>query len=96
MYDPSLAQMLGEYILEKRKEMGFTQKDLKKTLGFSAQFLGRIEKGKVMIPEKCLVRLINHLALDFDRIDKIYKSYASERVAWLFDEARKRKVRRGA
>ncbi len=61
MHDPILAKLLGEYILEKRKELGMSQKDLRKSLGFSAQFLGRIEKGKVMIPEKCIVRLINLL-----------------------------------
>ncbi|HEX4925775.1 MAG TPA: helix-turn-helix domain-containing protein [Bdellovibrionales bacterium] len=96
MYDPTLAQQIGAYILERRKELGMTQKDLKKTLGFSAQFLGRIEKGKVMIPERCLVRLINLLELDFSRMDKIYRSSAAERVNTLFEEARKKKVRRGA
>lgn len=96
MYDPTLAQQVGAYILERRKEMGMTQKDLKKTLGFSAQFLGRIEKGKVMIPEKCLVRLINLLELDFGRLDKIFRASATERVTSLFEEARKKKVRRGA
>jgi transcriptional regulator with XRE-family HTH domain len=96
MYDATLAQMLGEYILEKRKELGMTQKDLKKSLGFSAQFLGRIEKGKVMIPEKCLVRLINLLELDFSRIEKIYRTYATERVTALFEDAKKKKVKRGA
>lgn len=96
MYDATLAQMLGEYILERRKELGLTQKDLKKSLGFSAQFLGRIEKGKVMIPEKCLIRLINLLDLDFGRVDKIYKISATERVTALFEDARKKKVKRGA
>jgi transcriptional regulator with XRE-family HTH domain len=97
MYDALLAQMLGTYILERRKEMGMTQKDLKKTLGFSAQFLGRIEKGKVMIPEKCFVRLINLLELDASRIDKIFKASASEKVNMLFEEAKKKKkFQRGA
>ncbi|MEQ1876481.1 MAG: helix-turn-helix transcriptional regulator [Bdellovibrionia bacterium] len=96
MYDISLAQMLGEYVLERRKELGMTQKELKKNLGFSAQFLGRIEKGKVMIPEKCLVKLINLLDLDFARIEKIYKTYAAEHVAAIFEDARRKKAKRGA
>ncbi len=96
MYDAGLAQLLGAYILEKRKELGITQKDLRKSLGFSAQFLGRIEKGKVMIPEKCLVKLINLLQLDFSRLDKIYRTHAAEKVAALYDEARRKKIKRGA
>jgi transcriptional regulator with XRE-family HTH domain len=96
MYDSTLAQMLGSYILEKRRELGMTQKDLKKSLGFSAQFLGRIEKGKVMIPEKCLIRLINLLELDFVRLEKIYRTSATEKVALLCEEARKKKLKRGA
>ena len=96
MYDGTLARLLGEYVLERRKELGMTQKELKKTLGFSAQFLGRIEKGKVMIPEKCLVKLISLLELDFARVEKIYKTYAAERVTSLFEEAKKKKAKRGA
>jgi len=96
MYDATLAQMLGTYILERRKELGMTQKDLKKNLGFSAQFLGRIEKGKVMIPEKCFVKMINLLELDPMRVEKIFRTAATEKLTFLFDEAKKKRTKRNS
>jgi transcriptional regulator with XRE-family HTH domain len=94
MFDPLLAEMIGSYIFERRKELRITQKELKKSLGFSAQFLGRIEKGKVMIPEKYLTRLIAVLELDYERLDRIFKSAAETRVSLLYEEVRKIKKKK--
>ncbi|MCJ8275210.1 MAG: helix-turn-helix transcriptional regulator [Bdellovibrionales bacterium] len=50
-----LAKMLGQYILEKRNKLGILQKELAEETGISAQFLGRIERGDVMVPEPVLL-----------------------------------------
>lgn len=87
-----LAQMLGVYILESRQQLGMIQKKLAKSLGCSEQFLGRIEKGEVMIPEGILITAIETLDLKYEKIKKIYRVSSDARVDHLFSKnAPKRK-----
>lgn len=95
MYHSHLAKMLGEYLLEQRRKRGITQRDFAKTLGFSAQFLGQIEAGQVMIPQKALARAIRHLHLDYHRMKKIYREAAHMDVDDLFKVRSKKKRRAG-
>ncbi len=84
-----LAKMLGTYILEARKAKAVTQFKLAQELEFSAQFLGRIEKGEVMIPEPALIKSIQLLNLKKDRIKEIYRASSENVVNDLFRQVQK-------
>lgn len=43
---------VGFLIKNKREKLGITQKGFATSLGFTAQFLGRIETGAVGLPQK--------------------------------------------
>ena len=74
-----LSKLIGDYLLQQRRTKGINQNDLAKKLKISPQFLGRIEKGDVMMPERLLVKSYKFLDLKFNEIEKIYKrSCASE------------------
>lgn len=79
-----LAKMIGTYILEKRLEKGLLQRDLAKKLKMSGQFLGRIERGEVMIPHHALVKSVQILGLQEDRLTKIYRLSGELQVKALF------------
>ncbi len=79
-----LAEMLGSYILERRRSINMTQTTLAKSLRCSAQFLGKIEKGHVMMPEPMLIKTIGILSLDQNRFRKIYRLSAEDDVERLF------------
>lgn len=89
-----LAEMIGIYIHERRNELGISQGALGKHLGCSAQFLSRIEKGYVMVPEGMLKKAIVHLGLEYNRFRKIYRICAEKGVDDLFASAEKLSARR--
>lgn len=89
-----LAKMIGQYILEERQKQDFLQKDLAAELEISPQFLGRIEKGEVMIPEPALLKAIEVLQLREDRLGKIFSSAANLEVSDLVSMIGKKKRRR--
>lgn len=89
-----LAKMIGQYIVERRQKLGLLQKDLSESLGISAQFLGRIEKGEVMIPEAVLVQSIKVLELKEDKLLKIYRVAANLEVSDIFSVVLKKKRKR--
>ena len=90
-----LAMMLGTYIFETRNLLNMTQKSLAESLGVSGQFLGKIEKGEVMIPENLLVKCIRVLGLEERKLLKIYRVSGEKKAAMIYSSAfrRKRKLR---
>ena len=85
-----LAKMIGQCILDKRKKLGVTQKSLAKDLEISAQFLGRIEKGEVMIPDPALRKVIQILDLSQTKIVNIYRAAAGISAQSLFEKPSKK------
>ncbi len=79
-----LAKTLGHYISETRHEIPMRQRELAKTLGISAQFLGKIEKGEVMIPADVLSHCISVLKLGRSHIVSIYKAAAEKEAEQIF------------
>ena len=69
-----LAKMIGQYILELRAKSDLNQKDLAKKLKISAQFLGRVEKGEVPIPDALLKKCISHLDMDEKKLIQIFRT----------------------
>ena len=86
-----LAEMIGAYIFERRRQLGVTQTELAKNLRCSAQFLGKIEKGHVMMPEPMLVKTIESLKMDQTQFRKIYRLCAEDDVENLFSRGKKRR-----
>ena len=86
-----LAKMLGQYILETRTKKRISQKSLASEFEISAQFLGRIEKGDVMIPEKVLIVAINELQLSESKLVNIYRAAAGTSIQALFKSRKKKK-----
>jgi len=84
-----LADLLGEYIVERRRVLDITQTSLAHQLRCSAQFLGRIEKGYALMPKPALVKAISLLDLDPSRCRKIFRTAAENEVEELYKEARK-------
>lgn len=89
-----LAKMLGQYIFEQRQKLGFLQKDLAGQLDMSAQFLGRIEKGEVMIPDPALKKVIGILSLSENKLTTIYRSAGQLSVQSLFSELSAKKTKK--
>jgi len=87
--------MIGNYILETRLEQGVNQVQLSRELGITPQFMGRIEKGGVMIPEPSLVKSIKVLGLKKKRILEIYRDASQEQALAILQKAKKR-VRRSS
>jgi transcriptional regulator with XRE-family HTH domain len=91
-----LAKMIGTYILETRQEKEILQRDLAKKLKMSGQFLGRIERGEVMIPNHALIKSIQLLGLQEDRLNKIYRIAGELQVKTLFAVGKESKSKRYA
>src|ERR1700689_3115948 len=49
---------MGDYIKSRRKQLDISQIELARKVGFSSQFLGRIEMGKVPLPDDALKKMI--------------------------------------
>lgn len=73
---PLNSNHLGRIVLNNRVKKKMTQQELAERIKVSPQFLGRIEKELVPIPEKVLLRLINELKIA-KKTTKMcfYKSY---------------------
>ena len=83
--------MLGTYIKETRIKKNINQKVLAKKIKISAQFLGRIERGEVMIPMKALKRCVHTLHLSEKRLVTIYRAAGTESARKLFNKIKKKK-----
>ena len=92
MHSP-LAKMTGIYIYERRTELGINQSTLAKQLGFSAQFLGRAEKGEVRVPHNALVKAIIFLDLSETKLKKIYRLAAEQDFGDLMIDVSKKSKR---
>jgi ribosome-binding protein aMBF1 (putative translation factor) len=79
---------LGEYIKERRTALNLSQVDLATKVGFSAQFLGRIEGGKSPLPDVAFKKIISVLKLDHKRVEKIYINGNKNYVTALFKSQR--------
>jgi len=66
------SKKFGKYLIRTRQALGISQLDLSRRLKFSAQFLGRIEKGEVPMPPDALVMAIHILSLDKRQIEAIF------------------------
>lgn len=84
-----LAKMIGQYILDQRTKKGILQKELAEEVEISAQFLGRIERGEVMIPEPVLIACINFLSLSEKKMVQIYRAAGGMSVQTLFLQSKK-------
>lgn len=80
---------MGLYFIEQREALGISQAELATFLGFSAQFMGRIEKGEVGTPEDALIKAVSILELEPSRLRKIYTYSATCFVEDLFKSAKK-------
>lgn len=78
---------IGELIRNKRLTLGMSQTDLANEIGFSAQFLGRIESGKCPLPKEAFVKITAVLNLDRKKVSKIYIDAAHEYLSSLFAES---------
>ena len=57
---------LGEYIRTRRKEKGYTQKDLTELTGISSSFLSDLENGKRTVELGKALEIAHILGLDID------------------------------
>lgn len=69
-----LAKSLGAYIFKTRTDKEIMQYELANKLDMTGQFLGRIEKGAVMIPEESLLTAIRVLKLKPTHLVNIFKN----------------------
>jgi transcriptional regulator with XRE-family HTH domain len=81
-----LAKMLGQSIIDSRRKSKISQKKLAQMLDVSAQFLGRIEKGDVMIPDPLLLKAIDELDLPQNKIISIFRAAAGISANQLFEK----------
>ncbi len=79
-----LAKMIGQYLFDERSKKNLLQKEVAEKLGLSAQFLGRIEKGDVMVPQSTLIQLIEILKLSEKKMIQIYQASANLEAKALF------------
>ncbi|MCJ8277308.1 MAG: helix-turn-helix transcriptional regulator [Bdellovibrionales bacterium] len=68
-----LARLIGQFIVTERERKNLLQKDLAEKLEISAQFLGRIERGEVMMPPQGLKSCVLILNLSQRKMTQIYK-----------------------
>lgn len=70
---------VAKLIKGSREILGLTQKELAKKLGFSDQFLGKIEKGLVSLPLKSARKIIKSLGFSYDNlIDALVTDYENK------------------
>lgn len=63
MFNPIFNKKIGQIIVSSRRAQKINQASLARNLGFSAQFLGRIEKGAVSCPEIALKKVVKILSI---------------------------------
>ncbi len=84
MAHSTLATLLGAYITEERKHKNINQANFAKKLGCSAQFLGRFEKGEVMLPQRLVRRAVKALSLNPSRLKSIHTKACESEFHELF------------
>ena len=89
-----LAKMIGNYIYESRQKKHILQYELAKDLDITAQFLGRVEKGDVMIPHNLLLKSIKLLDLKQEKLKRIYRSSGDLTVSDMFSKKKARPLRK--
>ena len=87
-----LAKMLGQCLVESREKKKILQWELAEVMEISAQFLGRIERGEVMIPEPALVKAISFLKISERKITTIYRAASAKKASDLFLSSKKREI----
>ena len=60
------AKTFGQIIKERRKELGYTQKDVYEASGISTSFISDLENGKATIELGKAIFLANLLGVDID------------------------------
>jgi len=88
-----LSQLIGEYITGERKARGITQRELARKVDCSEQFLGRIESGAVMVPDRILLSCIDLLGLKYEKLKKYFRKDADDRLDLIFKSAAPAKQR---
>ena len=88
-----LSQLIGAYVMTERKSLKITQRELAKEVDCSEQFLGRIESGAVMIPDRILVSCIQILGLKYEKLKKYYRLDSDDRLDLIFKKLSPRKNR---
>ncbi len=73
-----LALAIGELLLESRLKKNLLQYELAKTLDMTGQFLGRIEKGHVMLPEEWLIFCIDYFQWETTKVFRLFKEAAGK------------------
>lgn len=66
------SNLLGRLIKESREKKKINQFELAKYLKVSAQYLGKVENGKVSIPDRHIVQAAKHLGIKSAVIKTIY------------------------
>ncbi len=84
MGTPIKSAYLGSYFKAQRIKQGIAQNALAEAIGCSAQFLGRIEKEEVAIPERLLVGLIKHLKVSPKQVKRRYLKACEEQIDAIF------------
>ena len=79
-----LAKMLGAYVTDERKNKNINQAQLAKKLGCSAQFLGRFEKGEVMLPKRLVHKAVSELSLSQSKLKAIHSKACESEFKELF------------
>ena len=87
MHSP-LSLTIGTHIKTYRLKKGLKQKELSSALAVSAQFLGKLEKGLVPIPESVLAKSIAALDLKPKLIKKAYLDEAELKCSYIFEKAK--------
>lgn len=85
MFNPNFNKRFGQHVVAQRTQKKMTQAQLAKRLGFSAQFLGRAEKGFVGFPEKSLIKAVKLLNINKAIVVAMAETCASEYCTELLD-----------
>ncbi|MAE73894.1 MAG: hypothetical protein CL675_07340 [Bdellovibrionaceae bacterium] len=76
-------KVIGKFLAGKRKEAGFSQSDVAKHLGYTAQFVSNWERGQALPPMQALRKLIDLIKMDREEVISLLisehrKHYVSE------------------
>ena len=90
---PMNSENLGRLVLKERQKKGLKQSELAEKLNISPQFLGRIEKELVPIPEPVLLKIVKELKVDKPGLKLSFKKSYDQFVDNLFLKANKKRAR---
>jgi len=71
MFNDIFNQRIGKLVVDLRNAKGISQKSLADRLKFSAQFMGRIEKGVARFPKPSLKRVARILNISPQTVERI-------------------------